>query len=183
MTAPAGPPIRVRRADEHDLPALARLRRTWAEQRGRLAPGAEPSFEQDFAAWWRTESPRRAFWLAEVGDVRVGTSAVGSLNVAEIVAMPAPGLRPDRWGYVGNVVVLDGFSGRGVPRRLLSAAIVHAEERGLSRLVLRPSAAGAAFYRAAGFAAAGDDMVVLETGRPRGATAGGAPGAAAPGAV
>jgi GNAT superfamily N-acetyltransferase len=166
MTAPDGPEIRVRRGDERDLPALARLRRTWAEQRGRLSPGADPLFEQDFAAWWRTEQPRRAFWLAEVGDPRVGTTAIGSLNVVEIAAMPAPGLRPDRWGYVGNVVVLDGFSGRGVPRRLLTAAIVHAEQEGYSRLALRPTAAGAAFYRAAGFAPAGDDMVVLHTGRP-----------------
>lgn len=168
MSAPDGPsirvpPIQVRRAGEPDLPALARLRRTWAEQRGRLAPGADPTFEQTFAGWWRAEAPRRAFWLAEVGDPEAGTSAVGSLNVAEFVAMPSPGHRPERWGYVGNVVVLEGYAARGAPRRLLSAAIAYAEERGFSRLVLRPSAAGAAFYRAAGFAAAGDDMVVLQT--------------------
>lgn len=161
--------IRVRRADERDLPALTGLRRTWAEQRGRLAPGADAGFEQSFAAWWHTESPRRVFWLAEVGvdgtagNTRTGLTAIGSLNVVEIVAMPSPGHRADRWGYVGNVVVLEGFSSRGVPRRLLGAAIDHAREAGWSRLVLRPSPAGVAFYRAAGFAPVGDDMVVLET--------------------
>jgi hypothetical protein len=40
-------------------------------------------------------------------------------------------------------------------------------------LVLRPSPAGAAFYRAAGFSPAGDEIVVLPTGGhgPSGGTA------------
>ena len=159
-----GPEVSVRRADERDLPTLAALRRAWAEQCGRITPGGDPAFEQSFASWWRTEQPRRSFWLAEVGDRRVGVTAVGSLNVAEVVSMPSPGQRrSERWGYVGNLVVLDGAA-KGVPRRLLAAAIAHAHERGFQRLVLRPSASGAAFYRAAGFTPAGEDMVVLETG-------------------
>lgn len=158
----AGPAVRVRRADERDLPALATLRRAWAERRGGQAPGADPAFERAFAAWFRAESPHRAFWLAEVGDEHVGMTAVGSLNVVEVAAMPSPGARPERWGYVGNVVVLPDATARGVPRRLLAAGIAHAQERGYVRLVLRPSASSAAFYRAAGFRPAGDDMVVLE---------------------
>lgn len=157
------PEITVRGADERDLPALAALRRAWAQERGHIAPGADAGFEESFAAWWRVEQPRRSFWLAEVGDARVGVTAVGSLNVAEVVSMPVPGRRSERWGYVGNLVVLEDFRSRGVPRRLLAAAIGHARSRGYQRLVLRPSASGAAFYRAAGFRPVGDDMVVLDT--------------------
>jgi len=77
--------------------------------------------------------------------------------------MPAPGRPGERWGYVGSLVAL-GAAPRGVPRKLLSAAVAHARERGLVRLVLRPSPAGAAFYRAAGFSPAGDEIVVRPTG-------------------
>jgi GNAT superfamily N-acetyltransferase len=101
-------------------------------------------------------------WVAEV---KTGEEwrVVGSLDVAEVAAMPAPGRPGERWGYVGSLVAL-GAAPRGVPRKLLGAAVTHARERGLVRLVLRPSPAGAAFYRAAGFVPAGDDMVVLPTG-------------------
>ena len=64
---------------------------------------------------------------------------------------------------MGSLVAL-GAAPRGVPRKLLGAAVAHARERGLARLVLRPSPAGAAFYRAAGFSPAGDEIVVLPTG-------------------
>ena len=66
---------------------------------------------------------------------------VGSLDVAEVAAMPAPGRPGERWGYVGSLVAL-GAAPRGVPRRLLGAAVAHARDRGLARLVLRPSPGG-----------------------------------------
>lgn len=172
MSETPGPAVRVRRAGERDVPALAALRRAWAERRGQLAPGSDPGFEQAFASWWRAEQPHRVFWVAESGDGRAGVTAVGSLNLVEVTAMPAPGAQPERWGHVGNVVVLEGTGARGVPRRLLAAGIAHAHERGLSRLALRPSASAAAFYRAAGFRPAGDEMVVLETGAARGGAGG-----------
>lgn len=157
---------------------MAALRRTWLEQRGRVAPGADPNFEHGFATWWRAELSHHLVWVAEVRSAAVppggaGASGdadwrvVGSLDVAEVAAMPAPGRPGERWGYVGSLVAL-GAAPRGVPRRLLGAAVAHARERGLVRLVLRPSPAGAAFYRAAGFVPAGDEMVVLPTGGPGG---------------
>lgn len=177
---PAGaappPDVRVRRAGEPDGDAVAALRRAWVEQRGGLAPGADPGFEHGFATWWRAELSHHAVWVAEVptdpqrglgpssGD---GWTVVGSLDVAEVAAMPAPGRPGERWGYVGSLVAL-GTAPRGVPRRLLGAAVAHARERGLVRLVLRPSPTGAAFYRAAGFGPAGDEIVVLPTGGPGG---------------
>ncbi|MDD7967024.1 GNAT family N-acetyltransferase [Actinomycetospora lemnae] len=158
----------MRRAGPTDGDAVAALRRAWVEQRGRAAPGEDPGFEQVFATWWRAELSHHVVWVAEAesGD---GWDVVGSLDVAEVAAMPAPGRPGERWGYVGSLVAL-GAAPRGVPRKLLGAAVAHARERGLVRLVLRPSPAGAAFYRAAGFAPAGDDIVVLPTGGGPGGT-------------
>jgi GNAT superfamily N-acetyltransferase len=164
------PEVRVRRAGAPDADSVAALRRAWTEQRGGLAPGADPGFEHGFATWWRAELSHHAVWLAEARE-GPDWAAVGSLDVAEVAAMPAPGRPGERWGYVGSLVALSGAP-RGVPRRLLTAAVLHARDHGLVRLVLRPSAAGAAFYRAAGFAPAGEEMMVLATGGARvGATA------------
>ena len=153
-----------------DGDAVAALRRAWIEQRGQTEPGADPNFEHGFATWWRAELSHHAVWVAEVavatrdgdGDPE-GWEVVGSLDVAEVAAMPAPGRPGERWGYVGSLVAL-GAAPRGVPRKLLGAAVAHAHDHGLARLVLRPSPTGAAFYRAAGFSPAGDEMMVLPTG-------------------
>ena len=97
------------------MPALARLRRAWLEERAGH-PVDAPGFEAAFAEWWRVELPRRTFWLAEVGSERSGFTAIGSINVVEIVHMPRPGARPGRIGHIGNAFVLASFADRGCPR-------------------------------------------------------------------
>ena len=154
------PPFTVRVADERDLDALARLRRAWLEERvGR--PVEDPGFEAAFAQWWRSELPRRTFWLAEVGTERAGFTAVGSLNVVEIAHMPRPGARGGAVGHVGNAFVIAAWADRGVPRALLTHAVAHARSRRYRRLVLAPTPGSAAFYRRAGFAPAGESLLVL----------------------
>ena len=151
----------VRVADERDMPALARLRRAWLEERAGH-PVDAPGFEAAFAEWWRVELPRRTFWLAEVGSVRSGFTAVGSINVLEIVHMPRPGTRSGRIGHVGNAFVLASYADRGVPGALLAAAIGHARERRYRRLLLAPTPGSAAFYRRAGFVPAGESLLALD---------------------
>ncbi|ALE72712.1 MULTISPECIES: GNAT family N-acetyltransferase [unclassified Pseudonocardia] len=153
--------LRVRVADERDVAALARLRRQWMEERAGRAVG-DPSFDEAFAAWWRVEQPRRAFWIAEAGSDRAGWTPVGSINALETVQMPRPGGRGARTGQVGNAFVLAAFAEAGVPRVLLSAVVAHARARGYRRLMLAPTAGSAAFYRRAGFLPAGDALLVLE---------------------
>ncbi|HVL83264.1 MAG TPA: GNAT family N-acetyltransferase [Pseudonocardia sp.] len=162
--AATGPGVTIRVADERDVPALAALRRGWWEERAGGA-AADPGFEAAFAQWWRTEQPRRTFWLAEVGSGRSGFTAIGSLNVVEIVHMPRPGARGGRIGHVGNTFVLGAFAGRGVPAALLAAAVEHARERRYRRLVLAPTAGSAGFYRHAGFVPAGEGLLVLDPAR------------------
>ncbi|HEV7469020.1 MAG TPA: GNAT family N-acetyltransferase [Pseudonocardia sp.] len=161
--APGSRTIGVRVADERDGAALAQLRRVWVEERtGR--PVVDPGFEAGFAQWWRTEQPRRTFWLAEVGSERSGYTAIGSINVVEIVHMPRPGGRGGRVGQVGNAFVLNAFSDQGVPQALLEAVIVHARERRYRRLVLAPTARSLEFYRRAGFRPAGETLLALDPG-------------------
>nr|WP_211176808.1 GNAT family N-acetyltransferase [Pseudonocardia acidicola] len=143
------------------MDTLAGLRRAWLEERSGHPVGDE-GFEAAFAQWWRTELPRRTFWLAEVGSERAGWTAIGSINVVEIVHMPRPGARGGRIGQVGNAFVLSAFADRGVPRALLAEAVEHARRRRYRRLVLAPTPGSAAFYRRAGFSPAGDSMLVLD---------------------
>jgi GNAT superfamily N-acetyltransferase len=156
-----GQQVGIRVADERDVAALARLRRAWLEERTGH-PVEDPGFEAAFAQWWRVEMPRRTFWIAEVGTPRSGFTAVGSINVVEIVHMPRPGARGGRIGHVGNAFVLASFADRGVPGALLGAAIEHARDRRYRRLLLAPTAGSAAFYRRAGFAAAGEQLLMLD---------------------
>jgi GNAT superfamily N-acetyltransferase len=156
-----GQQVAIRVADERDLSALAGLRRAWLEERLGY-PVEDPGFEASFAQWWRVEMPRRTFWIAEVGSPRSGYTAVGSINVLEIVHMPRPGARGGRMGHVGNAFVLASFSDRGVPAALLEAVVEHAKVRRYRRLLLAPTAGSAPFYRRAGFAPAGDGLLMLD---------------------
>jgi GNAT superfamily N-acetyltransferase len=156
-----GQQVAIRVADERDLGALAGLRRAWLEERLGY-PVEDPAFEASFAQWWRVEMPRRTFWIAEVGSPRSGYTAVGSINVLEIVHMPRPGARGGRIGHVGNAFVLASFADRGVPAALLDAVVEHARSRRYRRLFLAPTAGSAPFYRRAGFAPAGEGMLMLD---------------------
>lgn len=147
----------VRVADERDGPVLAALRRSWLEERAG-GPVEDPGFEALFGQWWRSELPRRTFWLAEAGP---GRAAVGSLNVVEITQMPRPGARGGRVGQVGNAFVLGSWADRGVPRALLAAAVAHAQAQRFRRLVLAPTPGSAPFYQRSGFAPAGETLLVL----------------------
>jgi GNAT superfamily N-acetyltransferase len=155
------PDFTIRVADERDVDAMARLRRAWLEERSG-APVDDPGFEATFAQWWRFELPRRTFWVAEVGSDRAGFTPVGSLNVVEMAHMPRPGARGGAIGHVGNAFVLAAWADRGVPRALLAQAVEHARARRYRRLVLAPTRGSTAFYRRAGFVAAGESLLVLD---------------------
>ena len=137
----------------------------WLEERAGH-PVDAPGFEEAFAEWWRVELPRRTFWLAEVGTDRSGFTAIGSINVVEIVHMPRPGARPGRIGHIGNAFVLASFADRGVPAALLNAVVEHAKDRRYRSLLLAPTAGSSAFYRRAGFAPAGGSLLAMDPAQP-----------------
>lgn len=148
----------IRRAEDSDLSAIARLRReSSVEQDG---GGADPSFEERFAAWYERESPRRIMWLAEVDG-----GPVGAMNLSVFERMPRPGRAPSRWGYLGNAFVLAVYRNQGIGRQLLDAVLGYASENGFARVVLSPSERSIPFYERAGFGAAGALMLWTPGGR------------------
>jgi GNAT superfamily N-acetyltransferase len=150
----------IRRAEDADLPAIARLRReSTVKQDG---DGADASFEERFSAWYARESSRRIMWLAEV-DGRM----VGAVNLAVFERMPRPGRAPSRWGYLGNAFVLAAYRNQGIGRQLLDAALGYASENGFARVVLSPTERAVPFYERAGFGPA-DALMVWTPGGRRG---------------
>jgi GNAT superfamily N-acetyltransferase len=140
--------IIVRVTGQEDLPALAALRRAWAEEQGD-EPGVDDEFEQRFAGWYEAEQARRVTWIAEV-DGR----PAGMVNVATFERMPWPGRPPSRWGYLGNAFVPASYRGQGIGERLVAALLEYADAEGLVRVVLSPSARSVSLYEPLGFGAA-----------------------------
>ena len=135
--------VTVCRAGIDDGPTLARLRRAWSEEDGAVE---DPSFDARFTHWIEREAERRVAWIAE----RSG-QPVGMLNLAVFVRMPRPGRPERRWGYIANVFVLSAHRDAGVGAALLDAAVAHARDHALVRLVVNPSERSIPFYRRAGF--------------------------------
>jgi GNAT superfamily N-acetyltransferase len=126
---------------------LALLRRQWRLERHGIAMDADPTFEGRFAAWYADQLDRGSqAWLAYFDDV-----AIGMLLLFVHERMPEPVRDPGRWGYVGNVYVLPKHRDGGVGRRLLDAALVLADERDFTRVILHPTERSIPFYRRAGF--------------------------------
>ena len=149
----------IRRAEDADLPAIARLRReSSAEQDGARA---DPAFEERFAGWYARESSRRIIWLAEVGG-----RLAGAMNLTVFERMPRPGRAPSRWGYLGNAFVLAAYRNQGIGRQLLDAVLGYASENDFARVVLSPTQRSIPFYERAGFGPA--DALMLWTPGGRG---------------
>ena len=150
--------MRVRRAATTDVRGLAGLRARWTEEQD--GPTDDPSFLDRFDAWFARESAHRVAWLAETGE----GSPVGMLNMMMFERMPRPGRSTGSWGYVANVYVVPEHRGAGVGGRLMAALTSHADEAGLVRLVLSPTARSVSLYERAGFSRDHDLML-----RPQGA--------------
>jgi GNAT superfamily N-acetyltransferase len=144
----------IRVATTADVGALVELRRRWGDERG---AAVDEGFGERFRAWFAAEAHQRSFWLAEDDG-----EPIGMANLLTFERMPTPGRDAGRWGYLGNMYVVADHRDRGVGRQLLEALVTFADDRGLVRIVLSPSERSVAFYRRAGFDAAGELLV-----RPR----------------
>ncbi|MFY0406257.1 GNAT family N-acetyltransferase [Solicola sp. PLA-1-18] len=139
--------VTVREATRADAPAMATLRRHWRHERRGIPMDADEGFPLRFAAWLDDQLGRGSrAWVASRDD-----RCVGMLLMFVHERMPEPGLDAGRWGYVGNVFVLPAHRDVGTGRRLLDAALAHADERGFARVVLNPSERSVSLYERAGF--------------------------------
>ena len=145
--------VRVRIAEESDVPDLAWLRAEWRE-----VP-LTPDFAAEFRAWFSREQASRWWWLASADD----EPAVGMINMKLFERMPSPERRASCWGYVGNLFVLPEYRGRGVGGQLIQAVVDKARDEGLARVVLSPSEKSVSFYRRYGFREA-DELLVRPGG-------------------
>src|SRR4051812_31082648 len=109
--APAEAVVRI--AGAHEVDQIARLRSQWHPD----AP-EEPDFADHLAEWLQAEGDRRTTWLAWLGDAPVGMA-----SLLEYRRMPRPGRLDSRWGYVGNMFVVEDERDRGIGSALLTAII------------------------------------------------------------
>jgi len=107
----------------------------------------DPGFEPRFRAWWGAEHATRTFFLAERGG-----RPVGMANVKHYTRMPAAGMvSAGRWGYVGNVFVLEEHRNAGVGQTLMERILDWAGSQGMEHLRLAPSERSIPFYARLGF--------------------------------
>ena len=117
-------------------------------------------------AWVRAQASQRTFWLAEsrggAGERPAGMRLpVGMVGLTRYERMPRPG-EPvtTAWGYLGGLFVLPDHRDGGTGSALVEAALVHARETGLVRVVLSPGDSRAApLYRRLGFRSAKELLV------------------------
>lgn len=147
-----------------DVAALALLRRAAASEAGPVP--ADDDFGRRFTAWVRAQAHQRTFWLAEsrggAGERPAGMRLpVGMVGLTRYERPPRPG-EPvtTSWGYLGALFVLPDHRQGGTGGALVEAALAHARDTGLVRVVLSPGGTRAApLYRRLGFRRAEELLV------------------------
>lgn len=135
----------MRIASDGDAGVLAMLRRAWNEENSG-DPIDDPDFEATFFEWWKAERETRTFFLVEIDGV-----AVGMANVKRYQRMPTAGRRAGRWGYVGNVFILETHRNTGIGEALMNHVVSWARDEQLVHLRLAPSPLSKPFYARLGF--------------------------------
>lgn len=142
-----------------DVAVVGRLRRRWADEQGNGAID-DPEVEARLASWAPGEAEHRTVWGA-VTSAADGSEPVGMVTMLDYRRMPAPGRETGGWGYLAQMFVGADHRDVGVGRTLLDVVLAEARTRGYERVVLSPTARSVPFYRRAGFAPAGEELLVL----------------------
>ena len=147
--------ILYRMATARDVPALARLRETFA-----LEDGAPRERRADFPEAFDQvvrdglETGRWTVWIAEWRGEIVAHVYVGLI---EKIPRPEPG---ERWiGYLTNVYTRIEHRNRGIGSCLLDQVKTWARETHVELVFVWPSDESVAFYEQAGFASGRDPLV------------------------
>lgn len=136
----------IRDATPDDASAIASLRLAWADERGDTTEAAK-TYAAGLATWIESHAETVVGKLAQRDDGHV--VAMGWLAVVDRVPVPT---RHDRkTGDIQSVFVLPEYRRTGIASDLLDALVEEARSRGLSKIVLQSSTAGAKFYRRIGW--------------------------------
>ena len=138
--------IRVRTADDDDVPALIALRRAWNDENAGARLNDE-NFDATFTAWWQAERSSRTFFLVELDGDPVGMGNIKRYDRMPVVGRPSGGW----WGYVGNMFVLPEHRNAGVGRVLMDEMVSWAWDNGMEHLRLANSPEAQTFYSRLGF--------------------------------
>jgi ribosomal protein S18 acetylase RimI-like enzyme len=141
------PIIPIRPADDDDRAAVLELA-------PRLAEGVAPWRDQTEALLAGRRWLEESLDAAKNGDgaVLVAADAAGMAGVVSV--RPSTHFTGERDGYIGELVVADRASRRGIGRALIAAADAWARDHGLRNLTLHTGAFNAnarGFYAAQGF--------------------------------
>jgi GNAT superfamily N-acetyltransferase len=141
--------MQIRLATAADTNTLAALRVALLEETGGPLPPADRAEMQRLnEAFFLAHSSSSAWshWLAEAQGQVV---AVGSLSF--FVRPPYPGNPEGKDAYFLNMYTRPEFRGQRAADRVLKAAIEHAAQRGVCKLILHATEAGRPMYLKAGF--------------------------------
>ena len=142
------PIIPIRPAGDNDQAGILELA-------PRLAEGVAPWRDQAEALLAGRRWLEESLDAAKTGD-GVVLVAVDAAGIAGVISVrPSAHFTGERDGYIGELVVADRASRRGVGRELIAAADAWAREHGLRNLTLHTGAFNTnarAFYAALGFA-------------------------------
>ena len=151
------------RAAAADIPALTELRLAYlAEDFGALADAEAESFRRALPGYFRENLDRRLLGYV----AREGGAAVACALLLLVDKPMSPAFPNGRTGTVLNVYTRPAWRRRGCARRLMEMLLADAKERGLCRIELKATAAGAPLYRSLGFTDDGDKYSLLTWRNP-----------------
>lgn len=152
----------IRKATEHDVATLARLRREFT-----LEGGPIPSPREDFDAAFEEivamglSDGRWTVWVADIDGEIVSHAFIGLVD-----KIPRP-THEHRWiGYLTNVYSRPAFRGRGLGGLVLESVKTWASEEDVELLVVWPSEGSVGFYHRHGFVGNADPLVWMGPNAP-----------------
>ncbi len=143
--------MHTRLATEEDAPTLAALRVALLEETGGALPAPERAQMLRLNQAFFLQNMRTEAWCSWLAVAQGQAVAVGTL--AFFMRPPYPGNPEGKDAYFLNMYTQPEFRGQGAADLVLKAAMTHAAERGVRKLILHATEAGRPMYFKAGFRA------------------------------
>lgn len=144
----------IRVAQDADLPALAALRCSYAEEQKGLSAASDMHFIERFSEWYRSTAAVSRWQVADTGQ-----ELTGLVHMFTHFRMPMPTYDSGGWGYVSLLYVRPEHRGDGIGARLLRTVEQDAIALGFSKLLLNPTEKAVPLYKRCGYRAADAYMV------------------------
>lgn len=142
--------VTFREADEHDIPALARMRSASTREGGKPLLVDHAEYERRLAAWFAGHRLTHRAFVAVADETG---EAVGMAWLAVQDRVPTPGVDGTRTSAdIQSVYVEPEHRGRAVARRLVEHLLGVAAADGVEHVTVHSRARAVPVYERAGFA-------------------------------